>query len=127
MKLLLHTILPYAAHKVRYAYRCPVNHENDYEAELDIFNKDELNCLINYSEYFLLLRPLSDYCGKMIAKDAMSLLDCDFETINEIWDLDSGAIKLEDVKLKTYNTMCKNHIDFNGLIDQRKAIDINTL
>jgi hypothetical protein len=63
----------------------------------------------------------------MIAKDVIALLNCDFETVNEIWDLDSGTIKLEDVKLKTYNTMCKNHIDFNKLIEKGLAIDINTL
>lgn len=75
----------------------------------------------------LILSPLSDYCGKMIAKDVMSLLDCDFETVNEIWDLYSGAIKLEDVKLKTWDIMCKNHIDFNRLIENDLAVDKKTL
>lgn len=73
------------------------------------------------------LHPLSEYCHKMIAGHVMSILNCDLKTIREIWELYDGTKKLENISLKTYNVMCKNHIDFNGLIDDGLAIDINTL
>ena len=74
-----------------------------------------------------ILRPLSMYCGKMIAKDAMKLLNCDVSVVHEIWELQDGTKSLDQISVKTYNVMCENHVDFDRLIDANLAVDINTL
>lgn len=79
------------------------------------------------SDLFIpILKPLSDYCGTMIAREGMDLLNCDLESINEIWDL-QGTKDLDVVSLKTYNVMCRNHLDFNNLIPQGLAISIHDI
>lgn len=72
-----------------------------------------------------LLRPLSDF-EKTIAKDLMENFSCELMCIQEVWRLIQKEITLDQVSYKTYLVMCRNHIDFNGLIDQGLAIDINT-
>ena len=81
---------------------------------------------INRGEFKLILKPLSDF-EKVIAKDLMEKFNCSLDIIQEVWKLIQGDINLEDISLKTYLMMCKNHIDFKGLIKEGLAIDINTL
>jgi hypothetical protein len=73
-----------------------------------------------------ILRPLSDF-NTGIAKDIMKDLNCSYLVISDIWNFEYGKINLKDIRFETYNVMCKNHIDFNGLIKKGLAIDINTL
>jgi hypothetical protein len=85
---------------------------------------------IGYSDnpgFKLILQPLSGFWKGVTGGYVMELLQCDLSTVHEIWDLYSSKLKLEDVKLKTYNVMCKNHIDFNDLISQNLAVDKNTI
>jgi hypothetical protein len=74
-----------------------------------------------------ILKPLSNFCGKRIAKDVMNDLNCSYTVVYDIWKFEDGSIKLKDIRFETYNVMCKNHIDFDGLIKKGLAIDINTL
>jgi hypothetical protein len=78
-------------------------------------------------DHRLILHPLSEYCGKVTAGEAMKLLNCSMKVINEIWDLESDRIELEEISLETYSVMCKNHIDFNKFIKSGLAINKNTL
>lgn len=73
-----------------------------------------------------ILRPLSDFATDT-AIILMNKFHCDLDTIHEVWDLNNTSITLEEISLSTYNMFCKNHIDFNELIDKNLAIDINTL
>jgi hypothetical protein len=73
-----------------------------------------------------ILRPLSDF-NTGIAKDIMKDLDCSYIVVSDIWSLEDGSLNLKDVRLETYEAMCKNYIDFNKLIEKGLAIDINTL
>jgi len=75
-----------------------------------------------------ILRPLSDYCKKgTTIKNVMDSLDCSRLVVCQLWDLYDRRLDLKAVKLETYEIMCKNHIDFNRLIEKGLAIDINTL
>lgn len=91
--------------------------------DVDVYSGDETYRLDSIKPY---LRPLSDF-EKVIAKDLMEKFNCSLSIIQEIWKLIQKEIKLEDVSYKTYLMMCKNHIDFNNLIEKGIAIDINQL
>jgi hypothetical protein len=79
-----------------------------------------------YDEFKPILKPLSYFSVKRIARDIMEELQCDLSVVIELWDLyDKGD--LDNISIKTYNVMCKNHIDFNRLIEKGLAININTL
>ena len=73
-----------------------------------------------------ILRPLSDF-EKVIAKDLMTKFSINLQAVHEIWRLINKEITLDQISYSTYLSMCINHIDFNGLIEQDLAIDINTL
>jgi len=73
-----------------------------------------------------ILRPLSDF-EKITCLILMDRFNCSMEIIHEIWSLIQKNISLEDISLKTYLMMCKNHIDFNCLIEKGLALDINKL
>lgn len=73
-----------------------------------------------------LLNPLSDvYIGT--GGELMAKYNCSLNVIHEMWKLIQGDIELEDVSYRTYLMMCRNHIDFNRLIEAGLAIDKNTL
>ncbi len=74
-----------------------------------------------------ILHPLSEYCGKVIAKDVMSKLNCDLSTVYEIWELQGGEIRLDEISYKTHIVLCNNHVDFNDLIKDNLAINYNDL
>jgi hypothetical protein len=74
-----------------------------------------------------ILHPLSEYCGNITGRGVMDKLNCALYTVHEIWALRRGSVALNKISLKTYNVMCRNHIDFSGLIEKGLAIDINTL
>ena len=78
------------------------------------------------SEVKPILRPLSSF-EKKSCLELMKTFNCSMEIIHEVWKLIQGEIKLEDITLKTYNMMCKKHIDFKRLIEKGLAIDINTI
>jgi hypothetical protein len=83
------------------------------------------NCLIENFKPILI--PLSYFSGSRTGKDVMVDLECDLGTVHELWDLYDGSKILDRISIKTYNVMCKNHIDFNRLIEKGLAIYINTL
>lgn len=74
-----------------------------------------------------ILRPLSDFLEKGTSGEVRKELDCSLEVIYDIWDLESGDKNLNEIPYKTYIIMCKNHIDFNRLIEKGFAIDKKTL
>ena len=72
------------------------------------------------------LTPLKDF-NKGIARDIMKQLNCRYIVVSDIWGLEDGSIDIKDVRVETYNVMCRNKIDFNNLIPKGLAVDINTL
>lgn len=74
-----------------------------------------------------ILHPLEEYAGKTTMAEIKDKLNCDNDTVYQIWDLYDGSRNIEKITYKTYKVMCKNHVDFNGLIEKELAIDINTL
>ena len=73
----------------------------------------------------LRLIPLSDFNGK-IAKVLMDKYNCSLEIIKEVWELDWMEIDFPNITVKTYEMMCREHIDFNDLIGKGLAeIKIN--
>ena len=57
----------------------------------------------------------------------MNDLNIDVMDMVELEELANKRIGLDQVNYGLYQIMCKNHIDFNRLIEAGKAIDINTL
>ena len=79
-----------------------------------------------YEEFKPILRPLSDFKG-MIVRDIKIELELSHNQVMEFFGFMDGEIKLDNITLGLYNAMCKKYIDFNGLIEKKLAIDINTL
>jgi hypothetical protein len=73
-----------------------------------------------------ILIPLSSF-EKTIAKDLMVKFSINLQIIQEIWRLIQEEITLDQISYSTYLSMCRNHIDFNGLIEAGLAIDKNSL
>ena len=73
-----------------------------------------------------ILRPLSSF-EKKSCLELMKTFNCSMEIIHEVWKLIQEEIKLEDITLKTYKMMCENHVDFNKLIEEELAVDVNTI
>ena len=73
-----------------------------------------------------ILHPLSDFRDKII-RDIKIELDCSINQVTELFCLIDGSIRLQDITLGLYTVLCKNHVDFNNLIENNLAIDINTL
>lgn len=92
-----------------------------------VFRKENTYISINCNGIKPILRPLSDFGGKMSAKDVMNELNCDMSVVHQIWDLLSGSLEIDSTSVRAYKVMCKNHIDFNKLIPKGLAIDKNTL
>jgi len=81
---------------------------------------------INRGEFKPILKPLSDFRDKII-RDIKIELDCSVNQVTELFCLIDGSIRLQDITLGLYTVLCKNHVDFNKLIENNLAIDINTL
>ena len=73
-----------------------------------------------------ILRPLSDF-EKVICKELMIKFSTSLIIIHEIWALIQKDKTLNQINYETYLFMCKNHVDFNNLIEENLAIDINTI
>jgi len=74
----------------------------------------------------LILHPLSDF-EKVICKELMIKFSTSLIIIHEIWTLIQKEKTLNQINYETYLFMCKNHVDFNNLIENNLAIDINTI
>lgn len=72
-----------------------------------------------------LLKPLSNY--KSIVSIPMNNLGMDVSTQIELTEFANKEKSLGSISYKLYEEMCRNHIDFNGLIESGLALDINTL
>jgi hypothetical protein len=59
MKLELKHIVGYLPYGLKFKYCDVMSHENDYIGECN-YRSGEFQCVLNYSEYFPILRPLSD-------------------------------------------------------------------
>jgi len=81
---------------------------------------------IQYHEAKPILRPLSDF-EKVICKELMIKFSTSLIIIHEIWSLIQKEKTLNQINYETYLFMCKNHVDFNNLIENNLAIDINTI
>ena len=120
-------IAPYLPYNVLTQYRLGDvvdNAPNLNEIRYKTFMPENAEFVLKFCKPILI--PLSDL-EKSSAKDLMSKFNCSFDTIQEVWRLSQDAIKLEDIKYSTYLMFCKNHIDFNNLIKNNLAIDINTI
>ena len=133
MELELKHLAPYLPYKLKLRFMHPYVDHQTIGVLNNIYNcDDDVKLSVNYSDdehiwmYKPILIPLSGF-EKVIAKDLMIKFSCKLDVVQEIWRLIQKEIKLEEISLKTYNVMCKNHIDFNGLIEAGLAIDINTL
>lgn len=76
-------------------------------------------------DFKLVLRPISDY--EDINSQAMSEMNLDVQTMIEISELGYSYRCLQNVSYGTIQVMAHNHIDFQNLIKEGLAIDINTL
>lgn len=74
-----------------------------------------------------ILRPISKYHLNIAGGKVMDILGCTIDQVHELWDLASGDKKLNDITLGLYDVMNKKHIDYNNLIDQGLAVNINTI
>jgi hypothetical protein len=136
MELKLEELLPY----LRYRLKCLNQNLPDTEMVVEeligvsnhitwsgIFNARHGSNHIPICGIKPILKPFSYFSGKRICRDVMEELQCDLDSVHELWQLEDGSKTLEQIKVKTYNVMCKNHIDFNRLIEKGLAININTL
>jgi len=57
----------------------------------------------------------------------LSGLSSDIQHIEEIESLYTNTKNINQVSYATIQTLCKNHIDYDGLIPKGLAVDINTL
>jgi hypothetical protein len=64
---------------------------------------------------------------KVTAGDIKEELNCTMRVVEDIWDLGRRDKTLNEISYETYIIMCKNHIDFNRLIEQDLAIDKKTI
>ena len=134
MKLELKHIAPYLPYGLNLLEEFDINDDKVRilrGIELDFVVTDlerfPFNQRLNYYEIKPILHPLSEYCGQITAGDIMKKLNCNIKTVHQIWDLQSNEINIENMSVGAYNVMCKNHIDFNNLIENNLAIDINTI
>jgi hypothetical protein len=72
-----------------------------------------------------ILVPLSDF--KNINSRQFAELDWDIQNQIELCDLANKEISFASLSVDTYNLCLINHIDIFGLIDNKLAIDANTL
>lgn len=75
-----------------------------------------------YDDIKPILHPISDFSGKKTAGEVRSELNCTLNCVYEIWDLNSKDKLLEEISYETILVMCRNHIDFQRLIDNNLAI-----
>jgi hypothetical protein len=121
-ELTLEHLSHYLAHKVKVGKN--YNQSGWYIEEMDI---SIIASLFNDSRKKLILRPLSDFMGKVTAGDIKEELNCTMRVVEDIWDLGRRDKTLNEISYETYIIMCKNHIDFNRLIEQDLAIDKKTI
>lgn len=72
------------------------------------------------------LRPLKPYFKMTLVEMCVSL-KIDHNQGQELWKFIDNDISLENISFNLYLAMCRNHVDFNGLIDKGLAVDINTI
>ena len=71
----------------------------------------------DFEDTFPILIPLSDF-EKVTGEYLMDKFNCTLNVVHEIWNLIQKEITLQDISYKTYVVMCKNHIDFQELIEK---------
>ena len=133
MKLELKHLSPYLPYKLKLRFMHPYVDHQTIGVLNNIYNcDDDVKLSVNYSDdehiwmYKPILRPLSDFKG-MIVRDIKIELELSHNQVMEFFGFMDGEIKLDNITLGLYNAMCKKYIDFNGLIEKKLAIDINTL
>ena len=86
-----------------------------------LFSKENnigLISALTQDNYKPILKPLKHFYGKKTAKEVMEELDCSLKVVHEIWALIEGDKFLKDISVEAYLVICKNHIDFNSLIQK---------
>jgi len=129
-KLELKHLAPYLDHKLKFKINDLVCTMIGLTEEI-VFT--ETGFVFNYSSesainlLFPILRPLSDF-KEPTRGELKEKYNCSSDVIEEVWRLMyDDFFKLKQISLETYEMFCKNHIDFQGLIEKNLAIDINTL
>lgn len=136
MKLELKHIAPYLPYGLN--FQCLDVESGEWEivglSKIDLVNETlEIgNIDVDISEMKdsnikLILRPLSEFSKEKTGREVMDILNCEIDAVWELWQFSDGTKKLEQLSVKTYNVMCENCVDFNNLIPNGLAIDINTL
>lgn len=126
----LEHVSPYLPYKVNI---CETETNRQYELipykrqheRLD--RKMTLQEFMNHSDnkFKLILQPLSNLNSETshkLIKESRT-----YEVSFEIVLIVEGDIKIEDISVKTYNWLLENHYDVSGLIEQKIAIDINSI
>ena len=148
MKLEPQDLLHYLPYELKGQIQYDMEEEfssNDWVDDLSIFeNGDDLliplgdgdfsGFLIRHGNSYIsvgesvkpMLIPLSYFNGKRRAKDVMEELQCDLCVVRQLWELEDGLKTLQEIRVETYNVMCKNHIDFNKLIEKGLAVNKKT-
>jgi hypothetical protein len=81
----------------------------------------------DYFDVKPILYPLSTIKKNMTAGMVKHMLNCNFDVVREIWDLKSKRISLNKITYETYIVILKNHIDYQDLIEEGLAVDVNTI
>jgi hypothetical protein len=126
MKLELKHLAPYLPYDLQIFVPAHIGeHILDMTTEEEIKTMGVVSMMVmtNGSQnYKPILRPPSDFSGKRTAGEVRIELDCSLDCVYEIWDLAGNDKSLEKISYETILVMCKNHIDFQGLIDKGLAI-----
>lgn len=97
------------------------NSTNLLVSEAKNLNQYPIQYVVKYSEICKpILRPLSDLEKNFT--DYFDAIDYDY-----VINLIKGKVKYLFINYGVIKILLKNHFDVFGLIEQRKAIDINTL
>jgi len=121
MKLELKHLTPYLAYELK-SYNQYPNGEMFIQ---DVHLSNVMNFVNVDNRGQIILKPLSDYTD--INSKAMNDLNLDVNDQIDLVEFANKIIGLNQISYGLYQIMCKNHIDFNRLIETGKAIDINTL
>jgi hypothetical protein len=61
----------------------------------------------------------------MTGRVLMEELGCPLPFVHELWEFASVAKTLGELSVTSYKVMCRNHIDFGGLIKEGLAVNVN--
>jgi hypothetical protein len=92
---------------------------------------NHIDCYLDHEdndhEWHPLLHTLSEYSGSITGGTVRDKLKCRLSVVHQIWALSDKSIHLGEITKECMDVMNRNHIDYNMLIEDGRAIDINTI